>query len=343
MLSRVAECMLWMSRHVERAENMARIIDVNFRLMLDAGMLGNAAAAWEPLVDLAPQTRTLFDTHYPARESARKKISTADAVLGFMTFDERNPNSIISALRNARENARAIRESISSEMWEQINSLYLRLTGPEARTAWAANPHGFYRQVEFGSQQFQGTTDSTMTRDDGWRFIQLGKCLERADSATRLLDIKYRLLVSPLGEDSIDAVQWIAVLKSCSAYEAYRRRQRSARIESRGVAEFLLLDPVFPRSVMFCIEAAWDALKAIAGEQSRRNDSAADRCLGLLRAQLEYANIDDVLLDMHGYLDGVQQQINQVGDYIHQLYLYGQLRPSFSNLAAQAAQIITDQ
>jgi uncharacterized alpha-E superfamily protein len=276
-----------------------------------------------------------FDEIYP--------VLTPDAVLRFMTFDSRNPNSIISALLHARENARGIRETISSEMWEQINSLYLQLTGSGAQASWEANPHGFYRQVEFGSLQFQGTTDATMTRDDGWHFIQLGKCLERADSVTRILDIKYRLLATPLGEDSVDAIQWIAVLKSCSAYEAFRRSHNSARIESRGVARFLLLDPAFPRSVMFCIDEAWKALKSIAGDQSRRADNAADRSLGLLRAQLEFAIIEDVLTDMHGFLDGVQVQINRVGDHVHRLYLYGQLRPAFSNLAAQAAQAAVEQ
>lgn len=335
MLSRVAESLLWMSRYVERAENMARIIDVNFRLMLDAGVSGNHTAAWEPLVDLAPQTRMQFDEIYPE--------ITPDTVMQFMTFDARNPNSIATALRNARKNAQGIRESISREMWEQINSMYLQLTGSGAFASWEADPYEFYRQVQFGSLQFQGTTDATMTRDDGWHFIQLGKCLERADSVTRILDIKYRLLVSPMGGDSVDAVQWIAVLKSCSAYEAFRRSQDSARIESRGVARFLLLNSAFPRSVMFCIDEAWNALKEIAGNQSRRSDSAADRSLGLLRAQLEFANIDDVLADMHGFLDGVQQQINRVGDNVHRLYLYGQLRPAFSNLAAQAAQAAVDQ
>jgi len=334
MLSRVAENMLWMSRYVERAENTARIIDVNFRLMLDAGVSGNHSAAWDPLIDLAPQTRVLFDSIYP--------LVTPDTVLRFMTFETRNPNSIVSAIQYARENAKAIRNSISSEMWEQINSLYLTLAGPAAQAAWEANPHGFYRQVEFGSQQFQGTTDATMTRDDGWHFIRLGKCLERADNATRILDIKYRLLVPSMGEESVDAVQWIALLKSCSAYEAYRRRQHNAQIGSRGVAGFLLFDSVFPRSVLFCIDEAWSALKAI-GDRPRGADNPAERALGLLRAQLEFAELNDVLAEMHGFLDSLQQQINRVGDAIHQVYLYAQLRPALATAAARAAQLAAQQ
>jgi uncharacterized alpha-E superfamily protein len=277
----------------------------------------------------------LFGSIYP--------VLTPDAVLRFMTFDTRNPNSIMSAISYARENARGVRDSITSEMWEQLNSLYLQLTGPGAQTSWESNPHSFYRQVEVGSQNFQGTTDGTMTRDEGWHFIQLGKSLERADNVTRILDIKYGLLVTPLGEVSADAIQWIAVLKSCSAYEAYRRRQNSARIESRGVARFLLLDPQFPRSVMFGVEAAWTALRAIGREVPGRGDNIAERTLGLLRAKLEFADIDEILADMHGFLDGLQQQINRVGEQVSRMYLYAQLRPAFSTAAARVAQAAADQ
>jgi uncharacterized alpha-E superfamily protein len=335
MLSRVAEYILWMSRYVERAENTARIIDVNFRQMLDTGAAGDHSAAWEPLVSLVPQTLTLFDSLYPA--------VTADAVLRFMTFDLQNPNSIRSAIGFARENARSIRDGISSEMWEQINTLYLKVTGAGAEATWAANPHSFYRQVQYGSQQFQGTTDATMTHDDGWHFIQLGKSLERADSATRILDTKYRLLVESPSVDEAEAVEWMAVLKSCSAYEAYRRRQHLARIEHRGVARFLLLDPLFPRSVLFCVNEAWRALKTIGGSDTAYYNNGAERSLGLLRAQLEFADIDDVLPDLHGYLDGIQRQLNRVGDELRRVYLSAQLSPTFSSASTRAAQAMAEQ
>lgn len=293
MLSRVAENMLWMSRYVERAENTSRILDVNFRLLLDTGAT-DIAAAWAPLVDLVPQTRALFADRYAA--------VTPDAVCQFMTFDSANPNSILSAIITARENARGSRESISSEMWELLNTLYLSITGPGAPAAWAESPHAFYRQVQYGSQQFQGTTDATMTRDDGWHFIQVGKFLERADSVTRILDAKHRLLAPEAGEETADSTVLIALLRSCSAYEAYRRRQ-FARIDPLGIVRFLLLDPQFPRSVRFCIDETWAALKAIGGPTPSTHTNAAERALGMLRAQLEFADIDEVLADLHGYLD----------------------------------------
>jgi uncharacterized alpha-E superfamily protein len=260
-----------------------------------------------------------------------------------MTFDLQNPNSIRSTIGFARENARSIRDGISSEMWEQINTLYLQVTGPGAEAAWAANPHSFYRQVQYGSQQFQGTTDATMTRDDGWHFIQLGKFLERADNATRILDTKYRLLVESPSLDGDDAVEWMAVLKSCSAYEAYRRRQQHARIEHRGVAQFLLLDPLFPRSVLFCLNETWQALRTIGGWGAQHYANGAERSLGLLRAQLEFAAIDEVLPDLHGYLDGIQRQINHVGDELQRVYLYAQLGPAFSSASTRAAQAMAEQ
>ena len=335
MLSRVAEHVLWMSRYVERAENTARIIDVNFRLLLDTGVGGDHAAAWEPLVGLMPETRALFDSLYPAL--------TASSVCHFLTFERENPNSILSALACARENARGVRESISSEMWEQLNTLYLTFMDEEAQAAWARSPHQFYRQVQFGSYQFQGTTDATLSHDEGWHFIQVGKYLERADNVTRILDIKYRLLAPEVGAETTDAVQWMAMLKSCSAFEAYRRLEDAARMEYRGVAQFLLLDPLFPRSILSCVNQGWTALKAIGGFSSRKAGNGAERAMGLLRAQLEFADIDEVLLDMHAYLDGLQRHFNRVGDELQRVYLHTRIRPTFSTTEAGAAQVLTAQ
>ncbi|HWE62097.1 MAG TPA: alpha-E domain-containing protein [Chloroflexota bacterium] len=333
MLSRVAENILWMSRYVERAENTARIIDVNFRLLLDSGAIVDHAAAWEPLVSLVPQTRVLFDTLYPA--------VTASNVCRFMTFDNKNPNSIVSTVAYARECARGIRESLSSEMWEQLNTLYLRVTGPEAATAWAASPHAFYRQVQYGSQHFQGTTDATMPHDEGWHFMQVGKYLERADNATRILDSKHQLLGT--GAGTVEAVQLFAVLKSCSAYEAFRRHQVGALVTPREVVQFLLLDPYFPRSVLFCIHAAWSALRAIGGAHTRAVSNAVERALGLLQAQLEYAELEEVLADLQGYVDALQRHINRVGEHLQRVYLYSLVHPVVTTAEGRVAQVMAEQ
>jgi len=334
MLSRVAENILWMSRYVERAENTARILDVNFRLLLDVGDGGDLAAAWEPLVSLVPQTRVLFDSLYADL--------TPETVCRFMTFERENPDSIVNAVAAARENARSIRESISSEMWETLNGLYLQVTGPGAEAAWSANPHTFYRQVQYGSQQFQGTTDATMLHDEGWHFLQVGKFLERADSATRILDSKYRLLLGQT-DRPVDTVQWIAVLRSCSAYEGFRRRQEVAHIAPRDVAHFLLLDPFFPRSVLFCINEAWTALRGIGTGQSQHDARPVERSLGLLQAQLRYADIDDVLCHLHEYLDEMQIRFNRVGAELHDICLHGLVRPVFNTAAGRAAQAMGEQ
>ena len=332
MLSRVAENLYWMSRYIERAENTARIIDVNFRLLLDTGTGADQTAAWEPLVSLAPQSQALFHAHYDA--------VTPDAVCRFMTFDDQNPNSILSAITYARENARSSRESISSEMWELLNTLYLSITGATALTTWAKSPHAFYRQVQYGSLQFQGTTDATMTHDDGWRFIQVGKFLERADCATRMLDSKQTMLTEVSAGVAPDAAQWIALLRSCSAYEAYRRHQPTARIDPEQIVEFLLLGPYFPRSVMFCVDETWAALREIG---SQGFGAAVERTLGLLRAQMEFADIAEALADLHLYLDRLQRRFNQIGEELQSVYFHTQLRPAFSTAESRAAQALAAQ
>jgi uncharacterized alpha-E superfamily protein len=334
MLSRVAENMLWMGRYVERAENTARILDVNFRLLLDIGTAGDHREAWEPLVGLVPQTRDLFAGLYAEL--------TPGTVSRFMTFEQDNPNSIVNSVAYARENARSIRESISSEMWEQLNALYLSVTSPSAQTAWSAHPHAFYRQVQYGSQQFQGTTDATMLHDEGWHFIQAGKFLERADNVTRLLDSKYRLLAGD-GAPSDDPLQWIAVLRSVSAYEAFRRQQHAAQIRPREIVEFLLLDYQFPRSVLFCVNAAGAAVGAIGASRHGGQVSGVERALGLLHAQLQFADLDEIVATLHAYLDVLQRHFNKVNDELQRVYFYSRARPLFSTAVARAAQAMAEQ
>jgi uncharacterized alpha-E superfamily protein len=332
MLSRVAESLLWMGRYVERAENTARILDVNFRLGLDTHTEENGEA-WMSLVRLSPQTWALFSRRYPE--------VTPDAVCRFLTFDADNPDSILSTLAAARENARSCRESISSEMWEVLNTVYLATTGGKAEKAWSRSPQAFYRQVLDGSQHLQGTTDATLPRDDGWHFLQVGKFLERADCVTRILEAK-RHLLAPADEDRADMLALVALLRSCSAYEAYRR-QPAARIDPRGVVRFLMLDPLFPRSVRFCIDATWDALRAVGNPGGNAQANAAERALGLLRARIEFADIDEVLADLPAALDMVQRHINRANDHIHRVYLYSHQRLAGGSSATRAAQLMAAQ
>ena len=210
MLSRVADSVYWMSRYVERAENVARFIDVNFNLTLGEGTnLGNQ---WEPLVDTTGDHRAF---------SRRYSAATRETVLQFLAFDSSNPNSILSCVTAARENARTIRETITSPMWEHVNRFYLMVKSAARSQATAAIPTGFCDAVKNASHSLVGTTYTTMSHGEAWHFLRLGRLLERADKTSRIVDVQYFLLL-PQAEDvgsSIDIARWSALLKSASALE----------------------------------------------------------------------------------------------------------------------------
>src|SRR5262245_33454074 len=253
MLSRVAESIYWMSRYTERAENVARFIEVNLQLMLDAPSSGSgqrpggSGQQWEPLV------ATTGD-HEPFAK--RYGVPNQKNVLHFLTFDSENPNSILSCLRGARENARTVREIISSEMWLQLNKFYLMVTEAAGTDAGVAAPHEFYNAVKLASNLFSGITEATMTHGEAWHFTSLGQKLERADKTSRILDVKYFILLRSVEDigTPFDDMQWAAVLRSASAFEMFRKRQ--GRLSPRGVVEFLLLDREFPRAIHYCLWSA---------------------------------------------------------------------------------------
>ncbi|MBC7923002.1 MAG: alpha-E domain-containing protein, partial [Ferruginibacter sp.] len=246
MLSRVANSIYWMNRYVERAENYARFISVNFNLSLD--LPPEVPEQWKPLV-IATADDELFRQRYdnPDREN----------VVYFMTFDPQNPNSILNNLFYARENARSIRESISKEMWEHINQFYWKVkNAAQSRNQDLNSFQAFFNEVKMGSQLFFGIVDSTITRSEGWHFGRLGRFLERADKTSRCVDVKY-FLVLPSVEavgSPLDILQWSAVLKSASAYNMFRQQYNVIR--PAHIVEFLLLDRRFPRAVMYCIRQA---------------------------------------------------------------------------------------
>src|SRR5215216_2360888 len=231
MLSRVAESIYWMSRYIERAENVARFIDVNLNLMLDLPV--GSAQQWQPLVDITGDTQE-FAKRYGA--------STQHSVIQFLTFDTDNVNSILACVRAARENARSVREVISSEMWEQLNESYLMVNSAES-DGYPTDPQELFASVKMASHLFAGVTDATMTHGEGWHFCRLGRKLERADKTSRILDVKYFLLLPTVADvgTTFDDLQWAAVLRSASAFEMYRKRY--GRIAPNRIVEFLLLDP----------------------------------------------------------------------------------------------------
>src|SRR6266576_1345438 len=282
MLSRVAESIYWMSRYVERAENVARFIDVNLQLMLDSS-LGQLEQQWKPLVSTTGDNEA-FEKRYGE--------ATQPSVIRFLTFDGENPNSILSCLRAARENARSVREIISSEMWLQLNKFYLTVNNAASSQQRLESPPAFFTEVKLASHLFTGVTDATMTHGEAWHFCRLGRKLERADKTSRILDVKYFILLRSVADvgTPFDDVQWAAVLRSASAFEMYR--QRHGRISPKDIVQFLLLDGEFPRAIRFCLNAARDSLLAISGTPLGTFRNHPEEMLGQLCADLACAHVD---------------------------------------------------
>ena len=313
MLSRVADSIYWMSRYIERAENVARFIDVTLNLMLD--MPSGSIQQWQPLVD----------TTGDAQEFARRYgVATQQRVTQFLTFDPDNPNSIRSCLRAARENARSVREVISSEMWEQLNEFYLMVNAAAADAYTLSDPHDLFASVKMSSHEFAGVMDATMTHNEGWHFSRLGRHLERADKTSRILDVKYFLLL-PTAADvgtTYDDLQWAAVLRSASAFEMYRKRY--GRIVPERIVEFLLLDREFPRAIQSCVMTARESVHAISGTPAGMFRNPVEQLLGELCSELAFAQIDDIVATgLHEYLDRLQTRLNLVGAGIQETFFAG--------------------
>ena len=319
MLSRAANSIYWMARYIERAENTARFIDVNLHLMLDSPV--ESKGQWEPLVIVSGDHEGFKEKYGDA---------TRDNVINFLTFDRDNPNSIISSVIYARENARTVREVISSQMWEQINKFYLMLLEAEKSGVAVDTPYDFYNRIKLESHLFIGITDTTMSHGEAWHFDRLGRLLERADKTSRILDVKYYMLL-PRVEDvgtPIDNIGWAALLNSASAFEMYRKKYR--KITPTDVALFLVLDLKFPRSIRYCLLKAQVSLHEITGTVIGTFTNKAERRLGRLRSDLDYANIDEIIsVGLHEFLDGFQNKLNGVGDAIFDTFF--SLRPTEKN------------
>ncbi|CAN5480714.1 alpha-E domain-containing protein [soil metagenome] len=313
MLSRVADSLYWMSRYIERAENDARILDVNLQLLLDLGGEADAMQHWAPVIASLEET-DLFDSLYASADE--------QSVTEFLSLQKKNPNSIISCLSLARENARTTREQISSEMWEQINRLYLFVQSKAAKDLLQSSPHEFFKRIITDSHLFQGVTSATMTQGEGWEFIRIGALLERADCTSRILDVKYHILL-PSGENvggNVDTIQWMAVLKSCSALEAYCKLYVS-QVAPWKVAEFLITHQEFPRSIRYCIDSLDHALHRISGVDESRYGNEAERLSGRLRSDVDYATIGEIFeYGLHEYLEAIQKRLVEVSDAMYATY-----------------------
>lgn len=309
MLSRVADSIYWMSRYVERAENVARFIDVNMNLALDSP--AGVDQQWQPLVSTSGDNEDF---------AKRYGEATEENVINFLTFDRENPNSIISCIKAARENARTVREVISLPMWRQLNEFYLYVKSMADEPSSVESLNRFFLQIRRGTGTFAGVTDSSMTRGEGWHFGYLGRMLERADKTSRILDVKYYLLL-PKAEDvgtPFDDIQWGAVLRSASAFEMHR--QKYGRVTPDNIANFLLLDHQFPRAVRFCLNEARGSLHAISGNPFDQVKTETERSIGQLCSDLTYMP-DIIASGLHEYLDELQAKLNSIGSGIFHTFL----------------------
>ncbi len=320
MLAREADAMFWIGRYVERAEATARIVDVQYHSELEGAFPlahtgeSDPSALWGPILAIsgdADQFATLYNDTQVERN-----------VLDFFAFCRDNGNSITSCVTRARENARGVREMLSSEMYESLNMFFLEVTRWDVDKILAASPHAFFSQVKNASQLFHGITDRTLPIDEARAFLECGMFLERADKTARILDVKYHILLG--GEEvggTLDQHQWIAVLKSVGAFEAFRKTHRFG-ITPAKVVSFLVRNPAFPASVSYAVARAERALRQISGSKGHPAINRAERLIGLLHADLAFQTTDEIIAQgLHQYLDQVQLRCIEIGSAISEAYL----------------------
>ena len=312
MLGRVANTIYWMNRYLERAENYARFMDVNFNLSLE--LPPNEEEQWKPLV--------IITGDWPLFESLHKKADK-NKILYFMAFEKKNPNSIYNCIVYARENARAVRTEITKEVWEQINALYYLVKhGLEKKRHNDVGLRQFFTDIKNGCQLLYGMYDATISRNEGWSFAKLGQLIERADKTSRVLDAKYHFLLASPSEvgSTLDLIQWAALLKSVSAYDMYRKKY--GKLTSSSIAEFLILDRDFPRSILSCLIRAEQSIFNLSVSSTVLN-SNAQKQLGNLKVQLEGIDIDEIVSSgMHEYLDDIQKKLNVISISIYEAFFF---------------------
>jgi uncharacterized alpha-E superfamily protein len=288
VLAREADSTYWMSRYVERTENVARLLLASLECMIDVRDVAPAL--------LEKQWRSVLrimnvDEPAPAAPSAG---TFADRVASHMTFGEDNPSSLVACLTRARENARGNREGISSDMWEHLNRHYWSIRSQDARALFLESPHELFKECISGAMTFQGLTDQTLPHDQRWHFAQLGKYFERITFTCRVLQDESGMLRAGAADAPFRNLHWATVLRSCNSHEAHRRAN-PGEMQPVTIAVFLLLDASFPRSVRHCVRMAKESISAISAEVRPRAVEPAERILGRLQAQLEYADADEFL------------------------------------------------
>ncbi|EGK71439.1 hypothetical protein METUNv1_02833 [Methyloversatilis universalis FAM5] len=306
MLSRTADHLYWMARYIERAENIARMLDVNYRM----SMVPEGDAGWGATLSINGLEQAFRAKHDEA---------TAEAVLNFMVFDGDNPSSILSCLRMARENAHAVRGTITSEMWETTNDTWLRMRDYPRWKLAGSEIGEFFEWVKFRSHLSRGVTLGTMLRDEAFHFIRLGTFLERADATARFIDVKYHMLVDGKAppDAAADYYQWSALLRSVSAFEVYRKVYRDL-ITPVKVTELLILNEQMPRSLRTSMVEVYENLQAVSNYRSKETQRRA----GELQASLKFGRIEDVFArGLHEYLTQFIVRVNELGNRISNDFL----------------------
>lgn len=302
MLSRTADNLYWMARYMERAENLARVLDVHHRLSLLPQSSGEIERQWTATLDIMGMLGSFRE---------RELAVSSDAVMHFMMFDRENPSSIVSCLRAARENAHTVRGTLTSELWEAINATWLKVNDFAPARLAETGPTEFFDWVKHRSHLSRGVTVGTMLRDEAFHFTRLGTYIERADNTLRILDVKYHLLLGAHApnDTAVDYYQWSALLHSVSAFEIYRRVYRD-QITPTRVAELLLLRPDMPRSLAYCMREVYGLLQAVANGRS----SETQRRAGELEASLRFGRVEELIADgLHEYLDTALNRILDLG------------------------------
>lgn len=309
MLSRVAGNIYWMARYLERAENTARLVNVNSHLLLD--LPKNMTFGWESLIAITGCDNLFYESY---------KEPTERNVTKFLVGDEKNVSSILSCLAQTRENMRTSRDIIPADAWEQLNDLYLFVRNAVSNGITKRNRYDFLRKIILGCQQITGITAGTMNRDAAYNFLRMGCYLERADMTTRILDVRSANLLPKQSEEGsvnlspFDNIQWMSVLKSLTAYQMYRQRMR-LRVKGEDVLKFLLQDSEFPRAVSYCLSIVETCLSGLP-----KNDTPL-RGLGRLQRQIQSANVRELAHHgLHELIDELQISLGHVHDSIAVAY-----------------------
>jgi uncharacterized alpha-E superfamily protein len=315
MLSRTADHLFWMSRYTERAENTARMLDVNYQTSLLPQSASSAQAGWEGLLSISELTGT-FAAKYSDSVVPRD-------VMDFMVRDEKNSSSIVSCLKNARENARAVRGTLTTEVWETENQTYLEVIRMLKSGDFERDPSQFFEWVKFRSHLSRGVTAGTMLQDEAFHFLRLGTFLERADNTARLVDVKFNAAQGEASNDGLapdqafDFYHWSSILRSVSGFEIYRKVYRDV-IKPERVAELLILRADMPRSLLGCLNELMNNLAMVTNDPS----SETQRRAGKLRSDLQYARIDEILANgLHAFLTQFLDRVNELGAHLSREFL----------------------